>query len=56
MSDATDLIDMGYGGPDGLDRFMDEVQSCSKRCMYWDEIIAKDGDCDACIEFWEGDE
>jgi hypothetical protein len=52
MSDYDDLLAMGYGGPDGIDRLIEDCTKCTSRCRYWDEYISFD-DCDECITFWE---
>lgn len=59
MSDATDLIEMGYGGPDGIDRLIDD---CTKDprvdrrdCYYFDEDCDKyEMECKECPEnYWD---
>ena len=50
MSDATDLIDARYDLHPDSD-FWDDIQSCSKRCQFYNPDLDYDvTTCDECIK------
>jgi hypothetical protein len=48
MGDYDDLRDMGYGGPDGIDRLIEDCCRCTADCPDYKEGFSE-GNCDECM-------